>query len=131
MRTALLAFALLSAACLSTARVGLGEPFSLAYQDGARVERLLVEFTDVLSDSRCPADVQCEQAGEATIELRLTVGNDMGGDDTQTVTVKTSGQTTASSRGYTVTLVDLRPLPTAEAPVREDRYVAELKVTRR
>jgi hypothetical protein len=53
------------------------------------------------------------------------------GDDTTTVTVKTMKETTATAHGYEVTLVDLRPLPMAEAPVREDRYVAELKVERR
>ncbi len=125
MRTALLAFALLSAACLSTARAPLDEPFSLAYQDGVRVERLLIEFTDVVNDSRCARDVQCIQAGEATIELRLTLG-----DDTQTVTVQTIPNNTASAHGYTVTLLDLRPLRASGETVPENRYVAQLKVTR-
>ena len=127
MRTALLALALLPLACLSTASAPLSQPFSLAYQDGVRVDRrLLVEFTDVVADSRCPANVQCIQAGEATTELRLTLG-----EDATTVTVKTMGETTATAHGYDVTLVGLRPLPTADAPVREDRYVAELRVDRR
>ena len=126
MRNALLALALLSAACLSSARVPLGQPFLLAYQDGAFAERLLIEFTDVLADSRCPVNVTCIHAGEATIELRLTLG-----DDTQTVTLKTMKETTAAAHGYEVTLVDLRPQPTADSPIREDRYVAELRVTRR
>ena len=125
MRTALLALALLPLACLSTARAPLGQPFSLAYQDAVRVEGLLVEFTDVLADSRCPANVQCIQAGEATIELRLSVG-----DENTTVTVKTMRETTATAFGYQVELVGLSPERTAESPVREDRYAAELKVTR-
>ena len=59
----------------------LDEEFELAINQTGRIqsENLEVTFWDVTEDSRCPVDVNCIQAGQATIRVRVSRGgSDLG-----------------------------------------------------
>lgn len=120
--------AVLLSACSSAA--GPAPERELNLREGARASvddgRLTVQFEDVPSDSRCPTDVQCVQAGEAAVVLTL----DAEGAEPSRVTVLTTpGKNTASYREYRLELVRLDPAPRAGgSPV--ETYTATLRVQR-
>lgn len=67
-------------ACQSSLTSGLyeyGDELELAIGGTARIgtDRVLVEFVDVLEDSRCPSNVVCVWAGNG--KVRLKVENDV------------------------------------------------------
>lgn len=128
-RAALAGFILFAAACASVsgapgvAQAAFGEPFTLKPGESASVgtARVLVGFDRVSADSRCPRDVQCIQAGEATVLAWITVPRGQRED----VTLMTRpGQETATAGGYTLTLTNLEPVPLASRPTRPSDYRA-------
>lgn len=56
----------------------LGQEFSLPVGEEASItgEGLRIEFTEVTADSRCPKNVECVWAGEASYTLKISRGND-------------------------------------------------------
>jgi hypothetical protein len=74
MRSAFLA-ALLLAACATIAP--LGRPVSIGYGRNVTFPGdLQLEFTSVVSDSRCPVNVVCIQKGDVVVELTATQGGE-------------------------------------------------------
>lgn len=110
-------------------RAPLGEDFRLAVKQIAVVdgEPLTVRFASVVSDSRCPAGVQCVRAGEA----RLEIGIQQAGLQPALDTLATAPPlpTRASLGAYDVAVVGLAPEPRQNAPA--PAYVATLRVTKR
>jgi hypothetical protein len=89
---------------------------------------LEVRFEGVPSDSRCPPDVRCISAGDATVVLRLTGG----GKDAATYELHTPrGQKEAEHGSYVVSLVGLGPPPASGRQTLAEDYVATLHVRRR
>lgn len=71
--------------------------------------RLTVAFEALEAESRCPTNVQCIQAGDAQVRLRLQTG-----DRKQPTSLHTNGQPrTTDFYGYTVALADVEPHPGA------------------
>lgn len=58
---------------ISEFEAGLGEEFSLSTGESAIIkgENLKITFLEVLGDSRCPKNVTCIWAGQATCRVRL------------------------------------------------------------
>jgi hypothetical protein len=107
--------------------VGLGVPFELRVGETASVddELLTVAFHAVTSDSRCPIDVVCIVAGDATLRLglrRLPRPEDV-------VEVRTPGSA-AGFDGYEIEALRLLPAPRAAEPTDPAAYVASLVVRR-
>ena len=105
----------------------LDRDFELSGGASARVEGtdLVSRFEAVPNDSRCPVDVQCISAGDATVALRL----EGGGAGASTVELHTLDETKeAAQGGYVVTLVGLAPRPVSNRPTPFDKYVASLRV---
>jgi hypothetical protein len=89
---------------------------------------LEVRFEGVPSDSRCPPDVKCISAGDATVVLRLTGG----GKDAATYELHTPrGRKEAEHGAYVVNLVGLGPPPSSGRQASAEDYVATLHVRRR
>ena len=89
-------------------------------------EKVRVTFERVVSESRCPVDVQCIQAGEATIALVVQAP---GGDKTA-LTLSTRGdQSTGTAGAWDVALTGLVPVPRVKAPAKREPYEATLVVT--
>lgn len=101
-------------------RLLLGEEASV---DGGR---LTLEFREVPIDSRCPADVQCVQAGEAVVVLGATQER----RSAVRLNLRTTpGKESAAAGEYRVELLRLEPLPRSEGNPAEP-YTATLRVTR-
>jgi hypothetical protein len=130
---ATIATLLLASACATAARTPAvhapaGQDFRLAQGQTGTVdgEPLVVRFTGVLEDSRCPAGRQCIRAGEARIQVELRVP----GHEAEDVSLATDPEPRryASYEAYDVHLVALDPLPSPD--VARPRYVATLRVTK-
>ena len=52
--------------------IALGTPFALKVGASAKLVNWSMTFVRVVSDSRCPPQVQCVWAGDAMVELRVT-----------------------------------------------------------
>jgi hypothetical protein len=86
---------------------------------------LLIAFEGVPEDSRCPVDVQCVWAGDATVALRL----EGGGAGAETVGLHTNADPKQATHGrHVVTLVGLRPLPASGRTLALGDYVAVVRV---
>ncbi|MFN7982750.1 MAG: hypothetical protein U0Q11_12895 [Vicinamibacterales bacterium] len=106
----------------------LGAPVTLKPGEVARVasEQAQIRFERVVADSRCPRDVQCIMAGEATVRIRLT----LRGQAERTLDLRTTpdGEQTAVD-GYVVRLADLVPLAKAGERVKDADYRATFVLT--
>lgn len=51
----------------------LDQPVTLRRSEAATHEKVIVIFTSVVSDSRCPPDVQCKWAGKVVVRLTASV----------------------------------------------------------
>ena len=100
--------------------------FDLAVGDSVRIRdsRLLVRFDSVTDDSRCPTDVQCVWAGNATVRLAV----DSAGHGAA-VDLRTSVQQPSTVFGRTIELRGLRPPRTSGTPPPYSQYVATLRVS--
>jgi hypothetical protein len=108
--------------------IRLDSAFTLAPGEQAVVDGggLHVEFRLVLSDSRCPADVMCVQAGNATLEMNVQVG----GGSTDTVHLSTTlGKNITTLSSYRLELVRLEPYPYSSSRIDPATYRATLRVT--
>ncbi|HYH79309.1 MAG TPA: hypothetical protein VEX86_05920, partial [Longimicrobium sp.] len=94
----------------TVAQARLDEPFRLEKGQTASVAgtRLVVGFTGVESDSRCPVDVQCIRAGEARVQVTLRTA---GPGTEAPVLLATEGAEPRSTSldGFDVHLVALDP----------------------
>ena len=98
--------------------VALGQDFPVAVGESVTVvgEGLTVTYVEVVADSRCPPDVQCIWAGNATIAATLA----KAGEPSATLPLNTmEGPKSAAYSSYSVELLDLAggPSPTARLRV--------------
>jgi hypothetical protein len=114
---------------LPVARARLGEDFRLAVKQIAVIdgEPLTVRFASVVSDSRCPAGVQCVRAGEARLEITIQQAGLNPAVDTL-ATAPPQPQRAAYGV-YDVAVVGLEPPKRQDVPL--PAYVATLRVTKR
>src|SRR4051812_18848625 len=89
--------------------------------------RINVRFAEMVEDSRCPRDVQCVQAGNATVKIRVSRGR-----KTEILTISTDARNggSASFEGYKFRLVSLTPEPRSNIRINPDGYVAKIEVTK-
>ena len=109
--------------------VSLGREFELRIGEEALLDggQLSVTFTDLLADSRCPADVTCVQEGNAEIEILV-----QGDEGERRISLNTSRNMTRSERYglYRITLTQLVPYPRTDRPVENRDYGATLIIGR-
>lgn len=80
--------------------------------------------TKLISDSRCPNDVECIWAGK--VEVRTDIVTAMG---TSTNTFEIA--TTITTEGETVTLIAVEPYPSAGEPISPTDYRFTFEVKKR
>jgi hypothetical protein len=88
--------------------------------------RMKIKFESVTDDSRCPQGVDCIWAGNAEVNLRLTLSA------SETVTIKLNTNLDpreAEHRGYRVKLARLDPYPKKDVKIEPGEYRATLIVT--
>jgi hypothetical protein len=112
--------------------VVLGREFELRPGQQARLMRtkLRITFMNVKDDSRCPKDVTCVWAGNATVRLWVTDGR--GG---KSLTLNTNKSPTLSDEAqyqeYKIKLVDLSPYPRSDQKIAKSDYTATLLVSKK
>jgi hypothetical protein len=109
----------------------LGESFTLGVGESTRVEDtdLTVSFDEVSSDSRCPVDVNCIQAGEALVQLALRSGE--GERTVIELTVPPGGSSPPKRFGsFLITVVELNPQKVSDQSVEPSAYVATIRISR-
>ena len=108
--------------------VDLGAAFTLAIGGSAVVAEtaLLIRFDDVLQDSRCPRDVTCIRAGDATLLFTTLLA---GEPAAHRVVVDAAGSGRFDAAGFTVTALGLAPEPLSTAPIAAGDYRVRLRVT--
>jgi hypothetical protein len=88
-------------------------------------EKLKIKFTSVLEDSRCPRGEQCIRAGSVSIKLEITKTN----SKSISITLNTAGESQeVIAQGLEMKLVDLQPYPKSGVNIKNDDYVAILKL---
>jgi hypothetical protein len=89
--------------------------------------KINVRFVEMVEDSRCPRDVQCIQAGNARVRIRVAHG--------RRATVLTLNSNlpnpSATFEGYEFKLVGLTPEPRSNIRINPSGYVAQIEVTKR
>lgn len=101
-----------------------GEEFTLSVAESAALPgEGLLEFAQVVSDSRCPVDVQCVWAGDAVVALRASDVN-----DSASLRLHTGGPQSAVFGTWEVELVELRPLPREGMALTQADYEAVLRL---
>jgi hypothetical protein len=105
----------------------LNTEFTLAPGGAMRINDtpLTVRFNEVTSDSRCPADALCIQAGSAAVQITAESNGSTRSYDLQTGNMKP-----VQDEGLTIALVHLLPYPYSSRKIPPEEYRATLKVTR-
>ena len=133
MRRFLLLVVLAAAAGCGDTVVGpaipLDEPFTLAIGESATVSgaSVVIQFTGVTGDSRCPADAVCIQGGDALVAVRVSDGGGMASFELHT---GDAARASVTHRGYRITLVALNPYPFSSRPITDADYRATFTVDR-
>lgn len=85
-----------------------------------------IAFQGVVSDSRCPSDVVCVQAGNA--EVQMTIGPTVGLGPIRLVTLNTNTEPRSSgpTLGVNITLLQLLPEPVSTTPTTD--YHAVIRI---
>ncbi len=107
-------------------KANIGDPLVLHLGETALISGtdFGVTLDEIVSDSRCPANVMCIQQGSAKVQISFS----LNGDVKKTVTLDTQVQTSQTFDQLTVHLSAVQPYPgTSETHVLdEDRTVAFL-----
>ena len=104
-----------------------GRQFDLGIGQEARIQgsSVVIRFTGVSEDSRCPSDVQCVWAGDAAVRLALS-GGPLSSESTLHTTLDPKSVQYAA---YTVRLVGVKPTPKSGSRIADADYLATLEVT--
>ncbi len=122
-----------SLALAARAEVGqeaLDESFTLRVGETARVESAGIEikFEEVVSDSRCPTDVNCIRAGEAVVRFSVEAG--AGHHERLQFKVPPAGSDSARFRDLLITILELKPQTESGKRIDPSAYEARVRVSR-
>ena len=126
-RVIALLFAVAAAGCFDPTGPDavLGTPFQLKHGETATLpDDVGLRFDAVRADSRCPIDVNCITAGDATIAVTLIKKSGSEPHELHTV----PAQSQFSYAKYVVKLTELQPYPRSDRKTQPEDYVATLVV---
>ncbi|MDA0364936.1 MAG: hypothetical protein O3B31_11100 [Chloroflexi bacterium] len=107
----------------------IGKPFTLRPGTSAALtdDGTVIRFDAVENDSRCPRDVQCIRAGDATVVLTVTMP---GGVATTVRVLVDPSEGVASVHGLRMNVTVLAPTPVSTSTIAPGDYAATLVVER-
>jgi len=114
--------------CETSKHFDLGEIFILLYQEMKTNEKenIRIKFEGVLSDSRCPIDVQCVWQGNAEVEFIFSKNN-----VSESILLNTGIEPfKVLLFGYEIELKKLDPPVFVSDPPEQEDYIASLIITR-
>lgn len=105
----------------------------VAFGHAAIVDGILVSFTDVLSDSRCPVTADCVQAGDAAIAVTVAPQcvrsmPPCEAPEWRLILHTTDEPRAGDALGFTVRVMTLQPVRATPAPIPSERYMAWLQI---
>ena len=112
-----------SVAADTEVKVSVGETASIGE------EGLTVTFLEVTEDFRCPSDVDCIRAGQATILVKFERNEQDLGEFSLTLGEGREVETAATVEGYAVKLARLDPYPVSTSAIQPDGHVAYLAIS--
>ncbi len=119
--------ALLSCSPLLSA-ASLDQPFPLEVSESADLEGIAITFKEVDGDSRCPVDVNCFTAGQATVVLHFTA---KGGEPTERrVAVPPDGAASTEFGDFTFE-VSLEPAARSDEAAEDRQYRTTLTASKK
>ncbi|MCH9659725.1 MAG: hypothetical protein K0U54_02315 [Bacteroidetes bacterium] len=104
-----------------TPQIGMAIPLGTTIE----IDDLLIEFVEVLEDSRCPKDVQCVWAGQAKVKLSVTESG-MDPEFVELVFGSRAKDRTIKNDNFYIEGLSLTPYPTSETQGKL-KYVLLLK----
>ncbi len=115
---------------LSQKSAELKEPFTIKYGQSAEIDpiEMMVTFSKVKEDSRCPSSVQCVWEGRAVVEVKITQGS---GSVTDFLATQSSAPTPADSMiafNRVIKLLEVTPYPITPNSLEEKDYKIKLVV---
>jgi hypothetical protein len=112
--------------------VSLDQPFQLKLGEKAVVKRrnLIVQFLKVKEDSRCPKNLDCLWAGQATVVVNVVQNGKSLGNLELTRSANQSTVVSKPLTGHHLKLVNLLPYPVANQPISAASYVASFVISR-
>ena len=117
---------MLAAAAAALGQMHQPQQITLGYGKTAKVGDTAVTFARVVSDSRCPVNVNCIWEGNAQIEVAVECAG-----RTETVELNTTGpKQSAEAEGYSIKLIELKPVPRASEKTKPAEYKATLELKR-
>lgn len=101
--------------------------FSLAIGQSTTLEGtgLVIKFTAVLEDSRCPVNAFCTMAGNGRVVLDIL---DLGGLRYSAILNTEEEPKNTTTKEYKLTLISLNPPRTEDKSIAEDDYSITLRV---
>lgn len=111
-----------------TTQVQLGQDFTLSAGQSGRVNGtpITVTFDSVGQDSRCPSDVKCVWAGDASLTLTL---KSTAGSSLQVSLHTNLDPKAADYAGYRIRVTGLTPTPTSGSSIPAASYAVTLQVS--
>jgi hypothetical protein len=116
-----------SAAACSSPTAPSETSLTLAPGQSGSAGALIVRFISVTSDTRCPANALCIQAGDASIALAAAA---LGTHRSFELQVLNPANRAMDVRGYTIEVEELSPYPFSLDPINPADYRVKLRVFR-
>ncbi len=120
----------MASACTSstTPTVPFNKAFTLAPGEIVVIDEtsIGVRFVNVLGDSRCPANANCIQAGDAIVWIEV---NPLHGPANY-YALHTATQRPIVFEGQTISLVQVTPYPSSVGAIKPEEYRVTLRITR-
>ncbi len=89
------------------------------------VDGLFVRFDTLVTDNRCPVDVQCIEAGAVTARITL-----MSGDITETINLP-QDQVPHEFAGYRISIEAVSPVAQSTVTIRPEEYIVTFRVEKK
>ncbi len=111
-------------------RVMAPEEILLSVGETKTFSDLKITFKEVVSDSRCPEDVQCIQAGEVVVKALLQKGDSEPVEKTLTLGISVSLEKSSTEfEGFSISLFEVNPRPSTETPAETVKTQATFRVS--
>jgi hypothetical protein len=108
--------------------VRVGQPFDVRVGQTATIagRAVTVTFTGVENDSRCPIDVVCVRAGDATVLLSVRAASSAPVRLTLVIGAEDTPKDTAQAGDLAFTALVLSPAPVSTQKIEERDYILRL-----
>lgn len=111
--------------------VSLNNDFNIKYGQSVYIpgENLLINFSKIVEDSRCPIGIRCFWQGTAKIELVIRHGNEKRIDTVQTYLPQSIIPIGGINNSYLFWVKNVQPYPIWKQTIKKEDYILTLNVS--